>query len=200
VRQIILGQWSVRLQGNTFGYSPDPEESQSSNIERWSIGPSNSVMMQAEYARRHTDDLSPLEACGRMDKCHPVSNGRKLHEAEKTRCAFVVASCGAGKSGRRVVSAFIATAFAQDDAANATRQWRSVADQLRPKLPKLVTVMDDAKPDVLAYMTSLPSTGRRSTARTRWSASTARSSAAPRSSAPSSSNRTTNGPCGTPAT
>jgi putative transposase len=58
----------------------------------------------------------------------------------------------AGKSGRRVVSAFIATAFAQDDAAMARTQWRSVADQLRPKLPKLATLMDDAEPDVLAYM------------------------------------------------
>src|SRR6188472_858427 len=45
----------------------------------------------------------------------------------------------AGKSGRRVVSAFIATAFAQDDAAAAKTQWRRVADQLRPKLPKLAT-------------------------------------------------------------
>jgi putative transposase len=58
----------------------------------------------------------------------------------------------AGKSGRRVVSAFIATAFAQDDATMAQAQWRSVADQLRPKLPKLATLMDDAEPDVLAYM------------------------------------------------
>jgi putative transposase len=39
----------------------------------------------------------------------------------------------AGKSGRRVVSAFIATAFAQDDAHAAKAQWRSIADQLRPK-------------------------------------------------------------------
>jgi putative transposase len=58
----------------------------------------------------------------------------------------------AGRSGRRVVSAFIATAFAQDDATNATKQWRSVADQLRPKLPKLAVLMDGAEPDVLAYM------------------------------------------------
>src|SRR5881409_3191376 len=43
----------------------------------------------------------------------------------------------AGKSGRRVVSAFIATAFAQDDAEAARTQWRRVADQLKPKLPKL---------------------------------------------------------------
>lgn len=58
----------------------------------------------------------------------------------------------AGKSGRRVVSAFIATAFAQDDAAAAKTQWRAVSDQLRPKLPKLAGFMDDAEADVLAYM------------------------------------------------
>jgi putative transposase len=58
-----------------------------------------------------------------------------------------------GKSGRRVVSAFIATAFAQDDADAARDQWRHVADQLRPKVPKLALLMDDAEPDVLAYMT-----------------------------------------------
>ncbi len=59
----------------------------------------------------------------------------------------------AGKSGRRVVSAFIATAFAQDDAEAAKQQWRKVADQLRTKLPKLAALMDDAEQDVLAYMT-----------------------------------------------
>jgi len=59
----------------------------------------------------------------------------------------------AGKSGRRVVSAFIATAFAQDDAEAATAQWRKVADQLRLKLPKLANFLDEAEPDVLAYMT-----------------------------------------------
>jgi transposase-like protein len=59
----------------------------------------------------------------------------------------------AGKSGRRVVSAFIATAFAQDDAASAKAQWRSIADQLRPKLPKLAGFLDEAETDVLAYMT-----------------------------------------------
>ena len=31
-------------------------------------------------------------------------------------------------------------------------QWRRVADQLRPKLPKLAALMDHAEPDVLAYM------------------------------------------------
>ncbi|MFA6021632.1 MAG: IS256 family transposase [Rhodospirillales bacterium] len=59
----------------------------------------------------------------------------------------------AGKSGRRVVSAFIGTAFAQDDAVAASGQWRQVADQLRPKLPKLANLMDEAETDVLAFMT-----------------------------------------------
>jgi putative transposase len=58
----------------------------------------------------------------------------------------------AGKSGRRVVSAFIATAFAQETAQAASIQWRAVADQIRPKVPKLATIMDQAEPDVLAYM------------------------------------------------
>jgi putative transposase len=59
----------------------------------------------------------------------------------------------AGKSGRRVVSAFIATAFAQETPEAASQQWRSVADQMRPTLPKLAALMDDAELDVLAYMT-----------------------------------------------
>ena len=59
----------------------------------------------------------------------------------------------AGKSGRRVVSAFIATAFAQDDGEAAKAQWRQVADQVRPKLPKLAALLDEAEQDVLAFMT-----------------------------------------------
>ena len=58
-----------------------------------------------------------------------------------------------GKSGRRVVSAFIATAFAQETPEAASTQWRTVADQIRPKVPKLAAIMDDAENDVLAYMT-----------------------------------------------
>jgi putative transposase len=58
----------------------------------------------------------------------------------------------AGRQGRGVAAAFIATAFAQDDATAAKAQWRKVADQLRPKLPKLAAAMDEAEVDVLAYM------------------------------------------------
>ncbi len=59
----------------------------------------------------------------------------------------------AGRQGRRVVAAFIGTAFVQDDAEAARTQWRQVADQLRPKVPKLAALMDEAETDVLAFMT-----------------------------------------------
>ena len=58
----------------------------------------------------------------------------------------------AGKTQRRIVSAWIGTAFAQDDAAAARKQWRQVADQARPRVPKLAALMDEAEADVLAYM------------------------------------------------
>jgi putative transposase len=58
----------------------------------------------------------------------------------------------AGRQGRRVVAAFIGTAFVQDDAEAASKQWRQVADQLRPKVPKLAAYMDEAEADVLAFM------------------------------------------------
>ena len=51
------------------------------------------------------------------------------------------------------MAAFIATAFAQNDAEAAKSQWRKVADQLRPTLPKPAALMDDSETDVLAYMT-----------------------------------------------
>lgn len=62
----------------------------------------------------------------------------------------------AGKSGRRVVSAFIATAYAQETPEAASGQWRKVADQLRPSVPKLARMMDTAEEDVLAYMSFPP--------------------------------------------
>jgi transposase-like protein len=119
----------------------------------------------------------------------------------------------AGKSGRRVVSAFIATAFAQDHADAARARWRQVADQVRPKLPKLAALLDEAEKTCSPTWPSPRSTGPRSTRPIPWNDSTARSSGAPRWSAssptrprspawsaPSFWNRTTNGPCSAPAT
>lgn len=58
----------------------------------------------------------------------------------------------AGKTQRRTVSAWIGTAFTQDDAQAARKQWRQVADQARPRISKLAALMDDAEAGVLAYM------------------------------------------------
>ena len=59
----------------------------------------------------------------------------------------------AGKGQRQMVLALINTVFAQDTHEAAVEQWRVVADQLRAKFPKLATLMDEAEPDVLAFMT-----------------------------------------------
>ena len=83
-----------------------------------------------------------------------VSIARVLH-ATWQRCRVHLMRnllAHAGRQGRGVASAFIATAFAQEDAEAAKAQWRKVADQLRPKLPKLAAFMDAAEADVLAYM------------------------------------------------
>ena len=58
----------------------------------------------------------------------------------------------AGKTQRRIVAAWIGTAFAQDDAEAARKQWRQVADQARSRVSKLGALMDEAETDVLAYM------------------------------------------------
>ena len=58
----------------------------------------------------------------------------------------------AGKTQRRIVAAWIGTAFAEADQDAAHRQWRAVADQLRPRVSRLAELMDAAEHDVLASM------------------------------------------------
>lgn len=52
-----------------------------------------------------------------------------------------------------MVSAAIGAVFVQGSADTARAQWRSVADPLRAKFPKLGALMDEAENDVLAFMT-----------------------------------------------
>jgi putative transposase len=79
----------------------------------------------------------------------------KIFNATWQRCRVHFmrnAMAHAGKTQRRIVSAWVGTAFAQNDATAASKQWRHVADELRPRVPKLAALMDNAEPDVLAYM------------------------------------------------
>jgi transposase-like protein len=52
-----------------------------------------------------------------------------------------------------MVAAAIRQAYIQPDRKSAGETWRHVADQLRGRWPKLGALMDEAEPDVLAYMT-----------------------------------------------
>jgi len=56
------------------------------------------------------------------------------------------------KGQHTMVAAAIRQAFLQADAAAAHQTWRHVADQLRPRWPKLSALMDESEHDVLAYM------------------------------------------------
>lgn len=80
---------------------------------------------------------------------------RKVISATWQRCRVhfmrnVLVHAPAGQ--RRMVSALIATIFAQETEAAARDQWRIVADQLRERFPKIARLMDDAEGDVLARM------------------------------------------------
>jgi transposase-like protein len=56
-----------------------------------------------------------------------------------------------GKGQQAMVAAALRQAFLQADQAGAHQVWRQVADQLRPRWPKLAALMDESEHDVLAY-------------------------------------------------
>jgi hypothetical protein len=56
------------------------------------------------------------------------------------------------KGRQTMVAAALRQAFLQADEASARQVWRQVADQLRPRRPKLSAFMDESGHDVLAYL------------------------------------------------
>jgi putative transposase len=56
------------------------------------------------------------------------------------------------KAQHTIVAAALRQAFLQADHDTARQTWRQVADQLRPRWPKLAVLMDESEPDVLAYL------------------------------------------------
>ncbi len=56
------------------------------------------------------------------------------------------------KGQQTMVAAALRQAFLQADHDAARQTWRQVADQLRPRWPKLAALMDESEPDVLAFM------------------------------------------------
>ena len=57
------------------------------------------------------------------------------------------------KAQQSMVAAALRQAFIQTDHASASQTLRHVADQLRPKWPKLAAFIDESEADVLAHMT-----------------------------------------------
>ncbi len=57
-----------------------------------------------------------------------------------------------GKAQQSMAAAALRQAFLQPDQEAARQTWRQVADQLRPRWPKLGKLMDESEEDVLAYM------------------------------------------------
>ena len=57
-----------------------------------------------------------------------------------------------GRAQQSMAAAALRQAFLQPDQASARQTWRHVADQLRPRWPKLGKLMDDSEDDVLAYL------------------------------------------------
>jgi putative transposase len=78
--------------------------------------------------------------------------GTEIHLAALPRALFAHCPAHAGKGQRQMVLALINTVFAQDNSEAAIEQWRTVADQVRVKFPKLGVLMDEAEADVLAFM------------------------------------------------
>ena len=56
------------------------------------------------------------------------------------------------KTQQSMVAAALRQAFLQPDRAQASQKLRHVADQLRPKWPKLAAFIDDSETEVLSYL------------------------------------------------
>jgi putative transposase len=66
------------------------------------------------------------------------------------------ALCLVPKGAQQMVAATIRTVFVQPDAASARETWRRVADQLRPRFPRVAQLLDAAEEEVLTYLSFPP--------------------------------------------
>ncbi len=85
--------------------------------------------------------------------------GAVLHGASWQRCRvhFVRNALALVPKGMQpLVAATIRTVFAQPTSEAARVQWRQVADGFRPRWPRLAELMEEAEPDVLAYLAFPP--------------------------------------------
>ena len=82
---------------------------------------------------------------------------RKVLGATWQRCAVhfmrnALANANVNVKQRGMVAAAIRTAFAQETEKEAHAEWSAVADRLRERFPRVSALMEEARYDVLAYM------------------------------------------------
>jgi putative transposase len=85
--------------------------------------------------------------------------GAVLHGASWQRCRVHFlrnALALVPKATQPLVAATIRTVFAQPTPEAAHAQWRYVADGFRDRFPRLAALLDEAEPDVLAYLAGPP--------------------------------------------
>lgn len=118
------------------------------------VGPSEAETFWAEFLR----SLTRLGLRGvKLVISEPVAGlnaaAAKVLKGSWQRCRghfMRNARAHANETQRRMVSADIATAFAQETAKAARDPWRTVADPFRASLPKRAKRMDAAEREVLS--------------------------------------------------
>jgi putative transposase len=120
------------------------------------IGPSEAETFWATFLRSlHKRGLRGIKLV--ISDAHEGLKGaiRRVFGATWQRCRvhwMRSALAHVPKGQQTMVAAALRQAFLQPDQGGARRAWRQVADQLRPRWPKLGDLMDGSEHDVLAYM------------------------------------------------
>lgn len=122
LRHTFHGEWNYTI-------SPRPEKQSRTlsmaEVLGMEVGTSEAEPIWTEFLRR-------LTRRGLHGVKLVVSDAQEGVKAAVAQC---IGSCLEERASR-VVSAFLAKAFAQDTAESASMQWRIVADQVRSKVPK----------------------------------------------------------------
>jgi putative transposase len=99
--------------------------------------------MRRQSGCRNTKCGSPLATSAEPRQAPPLNF---LNDSRTPSRAYVP------KTQQSMVAAAVRQAFLQPDRAQASQMLRHVADQLRPKWPKLAGLIDDSETEVLCYL------------------------------------------------
>jgi transposase-like protein len=120
------------------------------------IGPSEAETFWSTFLRSlHKRGLAGVKLV--ISDAHEGLKGaiRRVFSATWQRCRvhwMRSALAHVPKGQQTMVAAALRQAFLQPDQDSARRVWRQMADQFRPRWPKLGSLMDESEHEVLAYM------------------------------------------------